>query len=89
MFDTLAISDHHVFGAAAADCWYFRLSNLNYLFLFIFYFSVIYFSVFKNTKKSKILKYQKYLVVVESFFLESSLFIMVITNIVYFFSFCI
>ena len=59
----LSYRTHQFFGVVAGDCWYFRLSNLNYLFLSIFMFSVIYFSAFyfsvlkkfKNTNKKKII----------------------------------
>jgi hypothetical protein len=48
---------HHVFGAVAGDCLYFRLNILNYLFLFIFIFPhciLQSFYFFKNTKNQKI-----------------------------------
>jgi hypothetical protein len=41
-------SDHQVFDAVVGDCWYFRRSDLNYLFI-----SVIYFFVFKYSKNTK------------------------------------
>jgi len=74
---TLAIlqlrrSVHQVFGAAAVDYLYFWLNNLNYLFLFIFIFLHFIFLSFVFSQFN-FQKYQKYLVLVESFFLESSL----------------
>jgi len=86
---------HQVFGAVAGDCWYFWLNNLNYLFLSIFIFSVIYYSafyffVFKNTKKiQKNLKIPKIfshscVISFSESTLSFSLFILVVINIFYF-----